>query len=140
LIAHDSSRLFVAYVNDGPITLNAALNMYIDSDQNRQTGFRGTGNDFPIGAEYLLQGANLYRYTGDGTSWSWTWVGTSTFALSGNIAEFSIPQSWIGNPSAFAFFLLGDNTIYPGGSALDQYPDGAIRSGGSGSFFDYRIR
>ena len=139
-IAHNASRLFVAYTNDGPITLNAAFNMYIDSDQNRKTGFRGAGNDFPIGAEYLLQGSNLYRYTGDGTTWSWSWVGTSAFAVNGNVAEFSIPQSWIGDPVAFGFFMLGDNTIYPAGVAIDQYPDGAILSGGSGAFFDYRIR
>jgi hypothetical protein len=55
-LSHNSTTLYGAYRNDGPIELNWAFNLYLDVDSSRISGFRGSGDDFPIGAEYLLQG------------------------------------------------------------------------------------
>ena len=136
-VAHDASNLYVAYENDGAITLSWASSVYIDADSNRGTDFRAF---FSIGADYLLQGFYLWEYTGDGTSWEWRQVGIMDFATSGNTAEFAVPLTSIGSPSGFDFFLLGENLANPGGSALDEYPDGTLRADGLGSFFSYRIQ
>ena len=142
-IAHDATNLYVAYQNYGPITngLNAAYNLYLDTDSTRSTGYRGGGNNFPIGADYLLQGSTLYRYTGStGTDWSWRQVGVATSATAGSNAEFSVSQSWVGNPSTVNVFFLGDNTALPGGTIQDSYPNSALQTGGGGPYVTYKIK
>ena len=142
-IAHDATNLYVAYQNYGPITngLNAAYNLYLDTDGTRSTGYRGGGNNFPIGADYLLQGNTLYRYTGStGTDWSWRQVGVATSAVAGSNAEFTMPQSWVGNPSTVNLFFLGDNTALPGGTIQDLYPNNAQQTGGGGPYVTYKIK
>ena len=44
--------------------------VFIDRDRMPGTGWRSYG----IGADFLIEQGNLYRYTGTGTSWAWTWV------------------------------------------------------------------
>ena len=138
-LAHDATHFHVAYENQGPITLNWGFSLYLDTDQNRTTGFRGSGDSFPIGADFLLQGPNLFRYAGDGQSWSWIWVGTADFATLGGIAELSVPLAWMEDTGAIDLFLIGDNRAFPGGTALDLYPDNALLGSEERSFFSYRI-
>jgi hypothetical protein len=131
----------MAYQNYGPTTngLNGAYNLYLDADDNRTTGFRGGANNFPIGAEYLLQGATLYRYTGTtGTDWSWSSVGVATYATSGSNVELSLPRAWIGNPEVFKIFFLDDNQS-TGGTLEDAYPRTALQTGGGGTWLAYRL-
>jgi hypothetical protein len=45
--------------------------VYIDIDSNLATGYRMGG----IGADYLVENGNLYRYAGNGTTWNWTLLG-----------------------------------------------------------------
>jgi hypothetical protein len=140
-LAHDPTNLFLAYLNAGPTTsgLNGAYNLYLDGDGNRSTGFRGGANNFPIGAEYLLQGATLYHYTGaTGTDWSWGSVGVATWATSGSNAELSLPSAWIGNPEVFKLFFLDDN-VSIGGTLQDAYPRSALQAGGGGTWLAYRL-
>jgi len=142
-MAHDATDFYLAYQNYGTTTngLNTAYNLYFDTDSTRSTGYRGGGNNFPIGADYLLQGSTLYRYTGStGTDWSWRQVGVATSALSGSNVEFSVPQSWLGNPSILNLFFLGDNTALPGGTIEDLYPNGALQTGGGGPYLAYKIK
>jgi hypothetical protein len=140
--AHDATNFYFACQNYGPIAsndLNWAYNLYIDTDRNRATGFRGGGNDFPVGADYLLQGATLYQYAGTtGTDWNWIVVGIATWAAGGSNVEYSVPRSWFGNASLLRLFFYGDNSAY-GGSTLDLYPDGALAAGGGGDYLAYRI-
>ena len=142
-IAHDATNCYVAYQNYSPITngLNSAYNLYLDTDRSRSTGYRGGGNNFPIGADYLLQGNTLYRYTGiTGTDWSWLQVGVATASTASSNAEFALPQSWVGNPSSMNAFFLGDNTALPGGTIQDSYPNGALLTGGGGAYVTYKIK
>jgi hypothetical protein len=141
-MAHDTTNFYVAYQNYGPTTngLNVAYNLYLDTDGARSTGFRGSANNFPIGAEYLLQGNTLYRYSGAGTDWNWRQVGVATSATASSNVEFSLPQSWVGNPSVMNLFFLGDNMALPGGAIEDSYPNGALQTGGGGPYATYKIK
>jgi hypothetical protein len=44
--------------------------VYVDRDRVAGTGWSKYG----IGADFLIENGNLYRYTGDGATWSWQWV------------------------------------------------------------------
>lgn len=113
----------------------AAYCVFIDIDGKRQTGFRGGEDNFPIGADYLLQGATLYRYAADGgTEWSWSLVGDATYSLAEDWVDYTIPADQMPvNGTEIDIFLLGDNTA-PGvdGDKGDVMPDGALRAGGGG--------
>ena len=139
-MAHDIDNMYLAYENEKTVSLNWAYSTYLDVDGSRSTGFRGPGDDLPVGAEFLLQGPHLYRYDGSGINWSWTFVGTATFAVDGTIAEFSFPRSWLDNTERIHIFLLGDNSAYPEGITLDQYPDEGLIPGGGGPYFTYLIQ
>jgi hypothetical protein len=70
-------------------------NIYLDTDHNSATGYNFT----LLGADTLLQGKNLYQYTGSGTNWSWNYVGDASFAVQGARAELSIQKSIVGMPA-----------------------------------------
>lgn len=142
-MAHDATNMYVAYQNYWPTTngLNAAYNLYFDTDASRATGYRGGANNFPVGADYLLQGSTLYRYTGStGTDWNWTLVGLTPSAVAQSNAEFSLPRMWLGNPVKINLFFFSDNTALPGGTLQAQYPSGSLQTGGGGLFLTYQIR
>lgn len=64
-----------------------AHHLYIDMDQNANTGFQVGG----IGAEYLVENAQVFVYTGDGTSWSWESVGEAdAFTVTDHMASWTI--------------------------------------------------
>ncbi|MDH4065589.1 MAG: hypothetical protein OEW19_14420, partial [Acidobacteriota bacterium] len=136
-MAHNDASLYVAVRNDGPAELNWAFNVYLDTDATRASGFRGGADDHPVGAEYLLQGSALFRYTGTGLDWSWSFVGSAAVAVSSSQVELALARALIGDAATIDVFFLGDNSAYPGGAGLDLYPDGALRAGGGGAFFRY---
>jgi len=62
--------------------------VFIDADQNRNTGFRGTG--VSVGADYMVESSSdgiskCYRYAGLGTDWNWTPIPAN--------AQVSTPES-----------------------------------------------
>jgi hypothetical protein len=63
---------------------------YIDTDRNAATGFAQGG----VGADYLLENANLYRHNGSG--WSWTLVKQVAYAASGGTARWTVDRADIG--------------------------------------------
>ena len=136
LLGHDGAMLFIAYRNHGAVSLDWGHNLYLDVDSSRSSGFRGGGDDYPLGAEFLLQGSYLHRYLGNGTSWEWGYVGQARSAVSQEIAELMIPRAWIDRPVGMRLFLLGDNHPH-GAASTDLYPDGALGSAGSGAWLQY---
>ena len=122
-MAHSASTLYVAWQNATPVQeLSWGHSLYFDTDRQSGTGFQGFGGEFTIGADYVLEGAELFRYTGTGRNWSWVSVGYVQRAVLGDIAEIAIPFATIGNPDAIEFYLFGDS-IATGGSSVDVYPD-----------------
>ncbi len=116
----------------------AFYNLFIDTDEDRGTGYIGGGSQLPIGAEYLLQGATLYAFTGGAsqTAFSWGFVTalTSDNSFSSLDITFSMAASSIGNADTFDFVALGDNGL--NGNTPDYYPDDG-NTGSGGDYFKY---
>jgi len=131
-IAHDSSSFYIRYLlHDGP-GLNFRYNMLIDTDQNRGTGYIGDTSQFAVGAEYMVQGATLFQYTGSGTDWFWSDLGLKPWDESiANDVEIGFDQADIGSPESFDFVLWGDN------ATTDDMYDDTGAGGGSGGYFEY---
>ena len=120
-MAHDANDFYLAYHNDNPVTLSWGFAVFIDTDGDANTGF---STNFPIGADYLLQGDQLYRYTGSGADWNWTLSGIAASSREGEIIELVMPRSLLGNPTVLNLFFLSDSAAF-GGAAWDAYPDAA---------------
>jgi len=57
-------------------------NILIDTDNNASTGLKNYLWQ-NMGCDYMLENGNIYKYTGDGTSWSWI-LQSSTYLESKN--------------------------------------------------------
>jgi len=120
-MAHDANDFYLAYHNDNPVTLSWGFSAFIDTDGNTATGF---SMNFPIGADYLLQGDRLYQHNGGGTDWNWSLVGMVASSDKGDSVELVFPRSLLGNPTVLHLFFLSDSVAF-GGMAWDVYPDAA---------------
>ncbi len=144
-VAHatDTGTLYFAYTNDTNIYISWGFQIFIDTDDNPATGFQGSFagiTNFPIGADYLIEGVNVYQYNGTGLDWNWIAApAAGGFQVgriwSGTTGEVYLPLTWIGSPSGtMSFVCFGNNEFYTGVSGeYDWYPDGAT----SGASFRY---
>jgi len=137
----DRATIFIRYeLNKGADfnTYPAFYNIFIDADMNRATGYIGGGSQLPIGADYLVQGANVFSFGGgsDQTAFGWTLEASliADNSLSGRDISLALPAQIIGRPSTFHFVLFGDNSL--NGNSPDYYPDGGSR-GATGDYFIY---
>ncbi len=142
-LAHttDTNELFMAYTNETNIYVSWGFQVFIDSDDDKNTGFKGSFaniSNFPIGADFLIEGVHVYQYAGEGTDWAWLESSASNGyevgrIWSGKTGEVFLPMSWIGNPSsAFNFVVFGNNDFYVDGDTpveYDWYPDSAAQGG-----------
>jgi hypothetical protein len=80
--------------------------VYVDTDRSAATGFAYGG----AGAEFLIENGNLYRYTGDGSSWAWAAAGQVTFTNGGGRAVWTVARNALGetDPCAAAANLVFD--------------------------------
>lgn len=143
----DTNELYMAYTNETNIYISWGYQLFIDTDDNPETGFKGYFggiSEFPVGADYLIEGVWVYKYTGDGTNWSWTYAPNSGGyemgrIWSGKTGEVYLPLHWLENPSgAINFVLFGNNQFYVSGDTpieFDWYPDTAPQGG----FFRYNF-
>lgn len=120
-VAHDINNLYFRYDNHAPnnteLTWGYSIGIDVDGSVNGYTaGF------LPIGIDYLIESREVYRYTGNGTSWSWQWLMQAPAALNGQTTELGLPRSVVGNPQQFDFIFSADNAAI-GGSAIDFVPD-----------------
>ncbi|MFK8081372.1 MAG: galactose oxidase-like domain-containing protein [Granulosicoccus sp.] len=132
-LAHDSTTLYIAYRNDGPVSGSWGQTLYVDTDSNSSSGFR----QGLLGVDYLIQNRSVYRYTGDGLTWSWAFVTTMPGDSTDSSSEYSLPLSHIGNPNALRLAFVGSNEAYPQGTQDDFYPDGFYESTASDRYFEY---
>jgi hypothetical protein len=121
--------LSFSYSNIGDIDSNQAYlwNIYLDSDNQASSGY----NFELMGADYLLQGASLYRYTGTGENWSWEYLGEVDYVASGNRAELSLAKQQLGlGDEAGSYRALFYGTDASGNDLdyllLDTNPGGAV--------------
>ena len=124
--ANSDDTLYIAYESYNAI--NAASNtgtnltwgwqILIDTDQNAGTGYlQGS-----IGADYIIEGKHIQRYTGSGNNWSWSSLGNAALAYEGKGVELGINRQLLGDPSTIRLFFRGANQAY-GGTTIDLYPN-----------------
>lgn len=124
-LAHDENNLYISYELHDEATLTWGNQLYIDTDTDITTGFRGFSSEYIIGADYLLESGSLLKYTGtDNSSWSWEYLGQVSNASQGKSVEVSLPLQSINNPTNLWLIMLGNSTS-TGGDAVDLYPDNA---------------
>lgn len=131
---YDEFAVYFAYENKNtPLSEidEWSFNIYLDTDADPASGLT---DGMSIGSEYLLQGASLYQYNGDGTSWDWQYLGDGIRAITGTTAEVSLYLSSIGNPALIDYVLVGDN-ISLGGDRQDFYPDDIYNPKSGNRFF-----
>ncbi|MFW5443167.1 MAG: hypothetical protein ACKE51_02520 [Methylococcaceae bacterium] len=141
-VAHttDTAMLFLAYTNQTNIYVSWGFQVFIDADDNLKTGFQGGFGgiiNFPIGADYLIEGVNVYQYNGGVAGTDWMWIKSRASAgfeigrnWNGATGEVFLPLSWIGNPtSSISFVLFGNNGFYGHEGEYDWYPNNAINGG-----------
>ena len=141
-MAHDTSNVHLLYENYGNVRASSTSGSYIpwgwqvymDTDRNSQTGYKTGG----IGADYILEGSALHRYTGVGTNWNWETIGVANSQYNGSTAELSFQRSKIGNPSDIYFQIRGNNAAV-GGTEVDFYPDNHNDVNSPVRFFHYRF-
>jgi hypothetical protein len=111
-------------------------NLFLDTDQDRTTGFVGGGNFLATGADYLVQGPAVYSF-GGATPEEFTWNFLQDLGANDTPdtdIEVSIPIAVIGSPDQFDFFFNGANE---GFIAEDFYPEFA--NSPLGDFFTYDL-
>ncbi len=137
-VANDSTNLYIRYIMNASYGLNTSTMFFIDTDSNRNTGFTGTGGQFSLGAEFMIQGATLYSFIG-GTPTAWEWslpVAEGNYNISTNLdMVYSLELAKIGTPTTFSFLLLTD---YSAADIFysDYYTDNS-NLGANGEYFSY---
>ncbi len=129
---HQEGELYLAYKNEGPISLNWGYNLFIDADRNSSTGFAY----YDIGADYVINDKTLLRYSGNGSDWTWSYVGDINIRIKEQTAEISFPLSSIGSPDAINYAFEGSNAPFGFPNDLDYIPD-SITSGPGLKYLTY---
>lgn len=108
-MAHDNDNLYFAYTNDGPINYNTwwPWQTFMDTDDNPETGFK-IGN---IGADFIIEGADIANYTGTGTNWSWSWTSIDSGKGASQV-ELRIPRSRLGNINKIKLYMITRNVAF----------------------------
>jgi hypothetical protein len=76
--------------------------VYIDTDRSPSTGFQRGG----LGANFLIENASLYSYSGSGTDWSWSFVKSIAQTTGGsgngsvNWSKWDLSRSDLGGTTA----------------------------------------
>jgi hypothetical protein len=89
--ANDSTNLFLSYQVGGSLSASYFYHVFIDIDGNKNTGYVYK-DSASIGAEFMVENDNLWKYTGTGGSnWSWSQVPGFNKSNNGGRTEMSIP-------------------------------------------------
>src|SRR5262249_36212249 len=78
------------------------LHVFLDDDANPATGYPIGG----VGAGYLIENGNLYRWVGPG--WAWSAIGSASMGVSGASHDWSIPRATVGGPAGAPGWSVGD--------------------------------
>ena len=111
---YQTNALFISYETAASVDFAAnawRYGIYLDTDSKSGTGYRGPASSYTIGADRYIEGATVYQYTGDGTTWSWSSVGSATYAITGARLEMRVAGGLLGmtNSSKVKIMLLGNN-------------------------------
>lgn len=128
-MAHSDTMVYLAYQNDSPMSgLTYGHAAFIGTDDSDATGFTGFSSEMPFGADFLLEGSDLYSYTGSGNDWMWSYVATLSAEHVGSVAEIALSRAQLGDPSAIEIYWRGNNEAI-NGTGIDFYPDATVDTG-----------
>ena len=119
-MSHDADAFYIVYEQYTNANIEWRNQVYLDTDTNRETGFRGFADEYAVGADYLVEGNALLKYTGTGMDWNWEVLGPIEAASDGNVVELMLSRAQLGDARNINLFFQSirlDNTI-------DHYPDG----------------
>ncbi len=122
-MGHDATHLYLAYREYDTAQLLWGNQIFIDTDSDSVSGFRGFSREYTIGADYMIEGNALFRYDSDlQDQWLWTFIGSVETAVNGDTVELKLARSALDNPDNLLLFFRGDSSA-SSGDALDFYPD-----------------
>ncbi len=131
-MAHDDAHFYLAvHKQGGPDTL-WDQSVFIDTDGDSGTGYQ---QSLPFGADYLIQGTFVYRYTGLADSWQWQFSDEMTAAFDDDYSEYRISRQALGNPQSLQIGFAARDTVVQGG---DHYPDGLYNASSPMRYFQYQ--
>lgn len=114
-VVAENENIYISYQCAKPMDWNTEAwkyNIFIDADNDCNTGYRGWEQDWALGADYLLQGATIFKFSGkDRMTWGWTEVGLQLYAIAENRVELQVPRSIIEieKEQPVRILLHGDN-------------------------------
>ncbi|MFH1310168.1 MAG: hypothetical protein ABIH85_05790, partial [Candidatus Omnitrophota bacterium] len=123
-IVPQDNDLYLSYLCGQPMDWNAEAwryNIFMDLDDNIETGYRGWDNKWALGADYLVQGATVYKFNGaESNGWSWEDLGMCSYSVDGAQAEIAVPYSLIDlkQNQKIKVLFYGDNA-----KQIDYVPD-----------------
>ncbi len=140
-VAHNSQNVYFMYKNRGNVDPNHTTGAYLswgwqaflDTDNNPASGYKYTN---ALGAEYLISGTTLYKYSGSGSDWNWTELADTNSSYNQSVAEQGFSRAMIGNPQSMRIVFVGTNNAF-GGNTRDYYPDGARNPGSAIRYLSY---
>jgi hypothetical protein len=78
--------------------------VFIDRDRSTATGYTSYG----VGADFLIENGNLYKYAGTKGSWAWTSVKTLNTSPSTTKTAITVSRADLGSPTAISFVAQTD--------------------------------
>lgn len=135
-IANDSANYYLRYQMNETTAFDGNFRIFIDTDLDRSTGYIGGSSQFSLGAEYMIEGARLYSFTGPTqTTFSWLDLGMQSFDASvpGDY-EVQVAVSALGTQT-FNFLLFGTGTV--AGEYYEDYYVDSANTGATGGYLQY---
>jgi len=81
--------------------------VYIDRDRSTATGYTSYG----VGADFLIENGQLYKYAGTKGSWAWTSVKAITTVPSTTKTSLTVSRADLGSPTAISFVAQTDPPV-----------------------------
>lgn len=78
--------------------------VYIDRDRSTATGYTSYG----VGADYLIENGQLYKYAGTKGAWAWTSVKAVASTATTTKTELTVSRTDLGSPTAISFVAQTD--------------------------------
>jgi hypothetical protein len=98
----DAANLYYQFTYSGTPNF---FQTFLDTDKNSATGYRSNN----IGADYLLENSNLYRYSGSNGAWGWTRVKSVVMTNSSSTVRWSVAKSDVGSPAGLNLYFQTSN-------------------------------
>ena len=107
---NDATNIYYSLTAPGSPTW---VQVFIDADRVATNGYVYKG----IGADYLIENGNLYRYGGTSNSWTWTLLGSANRVKVGDHNAWTVPRATIGEIQVTS---EASDLVFKAGTALPK--------------------